>query len=219
MFRSRLLIAALPLTLVGLLLLGAGFIQGDYVTSPTGSLRSDAVAVVTREIDVERRVPADPDPDLGELVRVRIRAYDRSAGRELFIGIGPRAEVTRYLEGVTHDEMASYSEDPFAVQFARHTGGRHPEPPIGQTFWVATAVGSPSAELQWDKTKGEWMAVVMHTDGQPGADLDADVGLRFAFLVPAGAVALAAGVALAGLAVVGLRSGRLPTHQRDDRPD
>lgn len=171
---------------IGALLVVGGTAQQGYISSGPADLSTTTRALATREIDVSSRLPGDPDPDLGELGTVRIRASTGQASPGLFIGIAARSDVLRYLDTASYDEMASYQESPLRVEFQRHVGAGTLTPPANQSFWVATATGANRAELTWNKTHGEWMAVVMNADGSPGVQVTADVGLRFGFLVPTG---------------------------------
>ncbi|BDZ57719.1 hypothetical protein GCM10025872_13760 [Barrientosiimonas endolithica] len=190
------------------LLAGAGVttaaaLQGrDFFTTGYAPLRTGSAAMVTREIDVEGRRPTDPQNDPGDLARVRIQVRGIEPGRPVFVGIARRADVERYLRGTAHDEMSTFTTDPLRVSWTRRPGESVAPPPGEQPFWVATSqvTGPGTAELQWDKSLGEWMAVAMNADGSPGVQLEANVGLRFGFLLPAGlgllALSLAGGAAL-----------------------
>jgi len=193
---ARALVPALGalLALAGLAAIGAHVAQeaeGGWFTSSTERFSTPTSALVTDEILVEAGRPGDPPTDLGELAEVRIRANPAEPGRAVFVGIGPKAEVDAYLRGVAHDRMASFDLEPFAVRFDRVPGGPAPSP-AAQPFWVATASGPGPQTLLWDKTRGAWSAVVMNTDGTPGVDVRADVGLRFGFLLPVGVILLLA---------------------------
>ena len=206
-------LAATALVLVGSGGLVLGALQADeggYFTSPQQPLSTPTAALVTDEILVESGRPGDPSLDVGDLSQVRVRV---TAGpSDLFVGIGPKADVEAYLSGTTHDRMVGFDLDPFSVHYARRAGPSA-TPPAGQDFWVATASGSGTQELIWDKSRGPWSAVVMNADGSPGVDLRADVGLRFGFLVPGGAALLGAGLLLvAALLRPVLARRRTPRH-------
>lgn len=75
----RTLVAALAVVLlvVGLALIWAGAAQkaaGGYFTTSSARLSTPTSALVTAEIDVDGRRPADPSFDVGDISRVRIRA-------------------------------------------------------------------------------------------------------------------------------------------------
>lgn len=202
---------------VGSVLTGAGVAQGDdYFTTSFAPLRSDSAALVTREIDVEGRRPTDPQNDPGDLARVRIQVRNVDRDTPVFVGIAKRADVERFLRGTTYDEMASFRLDPLRVEWRRHVGRVEGPAPREHSLWAARSEpsGSGTAEVQWDKTSGEWMAVVMNADGSPGLDVRANVGLRFGFLLPLGGTLLllscAAGIMLISTRHRRRRPGRAP---------
>ena len=192
----------------GLVLGGLQAEEGGYFTSGEGALSTPTAALVTDEVLVESGRPGDPSTDVGDLSRVRVRVTTGTT--PVFVGIGPKADVQAYLAGAAHDRMVRFRLDPFEVRYARTAGAVAP-PPGGQDFWVATASGAGTQELLWDKARGPWSAVVMNADGSRGVDVSADVGLRFGFLLPLGAMLLGAGLLLAGalllLAVTRRRPG------------
>lgn len=114
----------------------------------------------------------------------------------MFIGIGPTADVERYLAGAEHVEMMAYTTGPLEVSFDHLPGTQVPTDPPALTFWVASSSGVGPLDLRWDKSQGAFSAVAMNLDGSPGVGVTADVGLRFGFLLPLGAGLLAGGVAV-----------------------
>lgn len=209
--RRRGTVALIALLLVGTALVWAGAVQrreDGFFTTAAAPLSTPTSALVTSEIDVGARRPADPSFDVGDLGRVRIRAGGTRPAEPIFVGIGPSRQVEDYLRGSGYDEMSSYEVDPLRVSYGRSPGSGRPSPPTAQHFWVASTVGSGTQDLQWDKRGGAWTAVAMRADGHPGVDITADVGLRFAFLLPLGATTLAIGLLLL-IATVTAGSGRL----------
>jgi len=168
--------------------------EGGFFTSSAATLATGTSALVTDEVAVEQGRPGNPSTDLGDLARVRIRAGATDAA-PVFLGIGRTADVDAYLRGVAHDRMVGFALSPFSVRFDS-TPGSAALAPGAQTFWVARATGLGMRSLLWDKEPGAWSAVAMNADGSPGVAVRADVGLRFAFLLPAGAALLTAGALL-----------------------
>jgi len=210
-------VAAVVLLLVGGALTWAGAAQrgeGGFFTTPTARLVTATSALVTDEIDIGARRPANPSFDVGDLARVRIRATSDRPDDAIFIGIGPSRQVDEYLRGTTYDEMASYGVNPFEVTYRRSSGRGRPAQAEAQHFWVASTTGTGGRSLEWDKRGGAWTAVAMNADGHPGIDLTADLGLRFGFLLPLGIGLLAGGVLLAAATTtVGRRARRTrPPH-------
>jgi hypothetical protein len=146
-------------------------------------------AIATEDIDLDD-VP-------GRLADLRIRPR----GDNVFVGVGPRDEVRRYLAGVSHEEVVDADFSPFRVSMDRHQGSRAPEAPGRQDFWVASSTGG--RELDWDTRAGEWSVVAMNADGSPGVALDAEVAVKVPFLRR-----LAIGF-LTGGVILGLMGGAL----------
>ena len=102
------------------LLVGGGALTIGYATERADDgyfdttlerLSTPTAAITTGEVDL-RANPGPPD-ELLEFVdfSVRIRATGLDEGSELFIGIGPEADVEAYLSGVARDEIRDVEED------------------------------------------------------------------------------------------------------------
>ncbi|MGK5552789.1 hypothetical protein ACSNOI_14350 [Actinomadura kijaniata] len=175
---------------------GGWFATPEYrFATPTAALKTDEIQVGADEAHA-----ADPRPDVGEVARVRITVRP-AAGVPVFVGVGPRTEVEEYLRGGAHEEFVSARLRPFRATFRKAAGAPRLPAPAGRGFWVATSAGPGMRVLEWDKTSGAWSVVVMRLDGGPGVDVRTSIGLRFGFLLPAGAGALAAGTLLLVLAL------------------
>lgn len=171
------------LVLVSLGLLGAGgtALWADrthrdaaaYLTSDVQEFSSSGSALVTEQTDLG-------SPGTGRLYSptlldtVRIRVKPASPGARLFVGIGPAADVDRYLTGVGHTHISDFWTNSVEVI----DGGTPGSAPGTQDFWVASATGSGAQTLVWDPTNGSWNVVVMNADGRPGIDVTADLGAR-----------------------------------------
>jgi hypothetical protein len=185
---TALVIAVLLLAAGGASLVGAVVqrAEGGYFTTPGAWFSSPTVALLTEEIDVGSGQPGDPEGDVGELARVRIRVHSADPTAPIFVGIGPSDAVHSYLAGTAHEEFAGASFEPFHATFRRVPGAARADPPIAQPFWIATSVGSGPRTLEWDKSRGAYSLVVMQANGAPGIDVFGNVGLRFGFLLPLG---------------------------------
>jgi len=136
-------------------------------------------------------------------IRLGITATPVGPGGQIFIGIGPAAEVDRYLSGVAHDEATDVTLTPsLHLTLVRHGGTTSPAPPGSQSFWVAEASGTNPA-ISWKVTDGSYRLVVMNADGAAPVRFDAHLTLTvphlFAIgvgLLVGGAVVLAGGVVL-----------------------
>jgi hypothetical protein len=148
----------------------------------------------------------------GILGKVRIRVTPVSAGLPLFVGIGPSADVDRYLSGVKRTVISDFWKDK-----VKAVGGGLPRsPPDQQDFWVASASGPGEQSLVWDSTGGSWTVVAMAADGRAGIDVGADLGAKVPALLwiaigvlIAGSVFLAGGGLLIVGAIRGRRAGRV----------
>ncbi|RFU37205.1 hypothetical protein DZF91_34105 [Actinomadura logoneensis] len=144
------------------------------------------MALKTDEIDVgsSSAHAADPDPDIGELARVRIKVEAADPNVPIFVGIGPKDQVEAYLRGVAYDDFVSAELKPFQASFRHVPGAGRAADPTRRTFWVASSAGPGPRTLTWDKTHGAWSVAVLRLDGAPNVDVRASIGLRFAFLTP-----------------------------------
>jgi hypothetical protein len=128
--------------------------------------------------------------------KVRIRG-ESPAGKTLFIGIGPQAEVARYLGSVAHANVQDLDFDPFRVTYLPVTGGVPQAPPTEQSFWAASASGVGTQTLTWKVRDGDWSVVLMNADGARGVAADVDLGAKLSFLLW-----VAIGLLLGGVLVV-----------------
>ena len=164
--------------------------DGDgFLMSPARTFSTSTYALVSEKSNTQ----ADwPDSLLGT---VQIRG---TSARPLFIGVGPAAEVDRYLAAVPHKEITDLrSRDSVVIG-----GSRRPAAPEAQGFWVATG----HSTLRWQPQSGDWRVVVMNADTRSGIVADMSIGADLPGLVWVGIGLLAGGAALlvvAGLLLVG----------------
>jgi hypothetical protein len=161
-----------------------------FLTSPRERLTTDGFAITSE--DAHLRTDEDlarlPDAVIGD-VRVSARGVGDT---EVFVGIGPAADVRAYLAGVQHDTLVEVrGGDPV---YSSTSGGAPATPPTEQSFWVAEASGSEPA-LTWALDEGDWSAVVMNADGTPGVAADVSAGAE----VPVLATVIAVLFVVAGL--------------------
>jgi membrane protease YdiL (CAAX protease family) len=169
------------LVLVALVLLGVGGTgvwadrtqrDAGYVTTGVHAFSARGAAVATEATNL-----GSPGVDwlysprlLGKL-RVRVTPHSRSA---IFVGIGPSADVDRYLAGMRHTLVSDFFRD----RTHAIAGGRPRSAPGRQRFWVASSAGTGTQTIRWEPTKGSWSVVVMRADGTFGIAVDADLGAR-----------------------------------------
>ncbi|HET8968931.1 MAG TPA: DUF4389 domain-containing protein [Gaiellaceae bacterium] len=196
-------VIALGLLAGGCALVGIDRTQRDddgFVMSPSQELASPTYAIVSESADI--------DTDGAEwaldtfLGTVRIRS---ESDRAVFVGIGPAAEVDRYLEGVEHDVIDDLdsSGDP---EYAMRAGGAPSDPPTAQTFWTASASGPGEQTLEWEPEDGDWRAVVMNEDASRGVSTEASIGAELDSVLWIGLALLGVGILFAAgsaLAITG----------------
>jgi hypothetical protein len=129
----------------------------------------------------------------GLLGEVRIRVTPVSPSSALFVGIGPSADVDRYLAGVDRTVITDFWTESVQVE----GGGAPASAPGTQGFWVASSTGPGARTLTWDPADGSWTVVVMNADGGPGIDVRADLGARIPALPWIAVGVLAAGAVFA----------------------
>lgn len=189
---------------------------GGYYSSSRHRFTTSAVALKTDEIDVgsSSAHAGNPDPDIGEVARVRIKVDPVDPNVPVFVGVGPKDQVEAYLRGAAYDDFVSAELNPFRAHFRRVPGGEHAADPTRQTFWVASSAGSGPRTLTWNKTHGAWSVAVLRLDGAPNVDVRAEIGLRFGFLTP-----VAVGCLVAGLLWPAWRVTRRITARRGETPE
>ena len=211
------LILGILITLPGLAALAGGAvasavgtIQGDgYLTSGTSRFSVNSFALTSPRADaIGEDVPGKLPFDIGTL---RLRVQSVTPDKQVFIGIGPQADVERYLSGVHHSELLNIRQRPFRAEYRDVPGGNPASPPADQRFWTATASGPGQQELTWNITPGAWEVVVMNADASTGIDVQAQAGFRSDLIQPAatgllvgGVIALVIGIPLIIFGAAGL---------------
>jgi hypothetical protein len=167
-----------------------------YLTTPTERFATPTYALTrTRlEVDTDAEGWVLNDNWLG---KIRIRG-DSAGSKTLFMGIGPQAEVARYLGDVAHANVQDIDFDPFRATYLAVSGGAPQKPPTDQTFWAASASGVGTQTLTWKVRDGDWSVVVMNADGSRGVAADVDLGAKLSFLLW-----VAIGLLIGGAVVVG----------------
>ena len=193
------IVAAIVLGLVALGLIAAGgaglyarTATSDHGWITTGSHRYAAGgrAIVSGSLDVGQM------PDW-LVAKARVTASS-ATGRAIFVGVGSRRDVDRYLAGVAHSTLEDVNFGPFAPTYA-YAGGRVvPARPAAQRFWVEASVGREPRAVSWKLRSGHWRVVVMNADGSPNVAVTAKVGAYVR-----GALAIALSLLGAGLLFAG----------------
>jgi Domain of unknown function (DUF4389) len=176
-----------------------------YVMSPTRTYSTATYAIVSERASLDVTGPDWAADDIVGTVQLR-----GASARPLFIGIGPAAEVDRYLSGIAHKEITDLpSGRGFAVG-----GSERPAAPEAQGFWVATG----DRAVRWDVQSGNWRAVVMNADRTSGVAADLSAGARLPDLVWWSVGLLGAGAVLLVIGSLMLFSGARSRPRRSD-PD
>ena len=219
-----LLVGGIVLALIALAVAGAGgtavWASTDrdshgYHSTGLHRLHSQTVAIATRNIDLATSVP--------EWLFGKIRIEARPAGEApIFVGIGHKDDVDRYLAGVQHDVLTDVDFDPFRAHYDRKAGTKRPEPPDSQDFWVVRAQGAGTQVLTWDSDSGSWSVVLMNADGSPGVDARVKAGAEIPYALWIGLGALLIGILLAAgatlMIVKGWRRRPLPPSAPPSEP-
>lgn len=119
--------------------------------------------------------------------RVQIAADSMNSDRNVFVGVGRKADVDRYLAGAQIDRVTDFEVDPWSLDKTRVEGTSKPKPPATQSFWVAKSSGS-SAAIDWKVRDGNYRVVVMNADGSRGVQTESQFTVQVPHL---GTVALA----------------------------
>ena len=202
-FGSLIALLGLGLTIagvIGLIAYGSGRDSDGYFTTSTERFLTRGNALASEEVDLGSEGDAAGPVSAGDLARVRVRASTLPA-RPIFIGIGPRDDVERYLAGVAYDEVVDVDFDPFRVTYRARPGTRLPASPAEQTFWDASATGAGTQSVEWDLESGQWSLVVMNADGSAPVAADLQLGVKIKILLGLAIGFLIAGVILLAIGV------------------
>ena len=186
----------------------AGFVMSDeeLLTTDTYALVSEKITIHTDSAIVDL-----PEAILGD---VRFEATG-SGDSEIFVGVGPTADVADYLQGVRQAQVVELTEVNGDYQPIYEVSGQGPpsSPPADSDVWAAQATGTGTVTVDWSADDGDWTVVVMNADGQADVSADVAVGatldwlgwLAVALLVAAG-IGLVLSVLMVTLAVRRARS-------------
>ena len=185
-----------------------------YFTTDTERLETTRYALVSEEIDLGSEDAAPGPIDASDLADLRLRVENAASGAPVFVGIGARDDVERYLAGVAVDEVQDLDLDPFRVDYRPRPGTREPSPPAGEGFWAVSQSGPGAQTLDWDLDEGTWTLVIMNADGSRGLVADVQAGVKVGWLLGASIGALVVGLLLLGggitMIVFGARGPRAP---------
>jgi hypothetical protein len=178
--------------------------DGYFVTRHE-ELATPLFALVSEDLDIEA---GTPDWLLDQVGEVRISA--RPGSKPAFVGIGPSADVDRYLASVPHTRVVDLDFDPFRWETEQVPGAAGPSatpsgPPGDQDFWVASSSGSDQVTVDWDVESGDWVAVVMNADASRSVNVSVAGGAKAPILLPLGIGLLVLGLLFGATAVLLIR--------------
>ncbi|MDZ4090210.1 MAG: DUF4389 domain-containing protein [Arthrobacter sp.] len=194
----------------------ANYLQRDngYFTTPSERYVTNSYALTTPRLDIMADEGVPDTAPVGVVGSVMLGG-SAAAGKEIFIGIGPRSDVAAYLDGVSHSEITDVRFNPFRVDYRDVAGAQVPARPADQGFWAASASGAGEQQLEWDLRSGSWAVVIMNADGSAPVVVDMKAGARsnllwpvFIGLLVGGIVFLLIGVPLIVAGAAGLGRGK-----------
>jgi hypothetical protein len=171
-----------------------------YVLSPTDTFRSDGYALRSERIDLSNGADWIPFSSSLGTARVDVTAVDPS--QEIFVGIAPVADATRYLDGVSGAVIDDLGFADQAQSTHLLSGGAPSAAPGEQDFWTTQSSGSGTQQLSWSPAEGDWMLVIMNADGSASVAVDARIGATLPALSGLAWGVLITGVVLTLVAVL-----------------
>jgi hypothetical protein len=174
---ALLLLPALGLVAGGGVLLWAdtwGRDDDGYLFTATDEFSTAGYALVSDRIELE--TDADWVPLSAALGTARLEAAGTDTGEDVFLGVGPTADVEAYLAGVERTVIDDLGLDTSAADQVLLPGGAPDGLPTEQDFWTVEASGSGTQQLSWEPAEGSWTLVIMNADGSPGVAVDARIG-------------------------------------------
>ena len=163
--------------------------EAGFVTSGTETFTTGTYAITTENIEFHVADAATwvPENLLGD---TRITAT-APAGSQVFVGVGPTAQVRTYLAGVPHSVVVDRADGDPVYRDVR--GIEQPAAPAGRDLWAAQASGPGEQTITWAPQDGDWTVVLMDPAAKAGATADVTVGAELPALDTAVAVLLSLG--------------------------
>src|SRR3954463_13013806 len=196
---GRIIGGGLPATVGAVIALGAGGILALGGSDGTFSSGHRDVSTKTTAL-VSKPAKINGTQDVTNVLghpSVRISADSVRPDRNLFIGVGPKAQVDRYLAGAPIDTVRDFSVEPWNLDKTARHGTAKPQPPATQSFWVAKSAGSTAA-IDWKVRDGNWRVVVMNADGSRGVATQSQFEIEVPHLATLAIVMLLVGLVIVG---------------------
>ena len=199
---------------LGLLLGGGGVLVAErvladaegFVSLRSASINQDAYAVVA-----PARIEGAPWFWWRHAVTLRLEVAGRGAeGKPMFVGLAERADVERYLNGVSYAEIRRLGVEAAdrprrpRLQYETSTGTTIPPAPATQTLWLENAAGSKSQRLDWRIEPGDYCVVLMNADGSRGVNAVVSLGIKAPVVLKIAAIVLGVGAVLFILGLVAI---------------
>jgi hypothetical protein len=150
--------------------------DAGFFTSGTHEFSTSSYALASESLDVGPDIPGWLEDGFAT---VRVEA---TSAKPLFIGVGPVADVERYLGDVEHAQITNFDIDPFSVSYRALDGTAQPAPPASRDFWRARATGPGRQSISWPVEEGTWSVVAMNADGSRNVSVEARLGTRIQYV-------------------------------------
>ncbi|RJT85263.1 hypothetical protein D6T64_20350 [Cryobacterium melibiosiphilum] len=196
---------------------GTGFFQ-----TPTVSVAAESYALVSPPMDVETDL-SDTTVLPFDLGTLRLVAESANSGTPIFVGVGPQADVDRYLANVHHTVLTTASVGPVGSQYRDVPGSVAPALPGDQGFWTLSASGTGEQQIVWDLQtltaaySNTWTIVVMNADASANVAAQLTGGARSDLIAPIGWALVASGVVVLLIGVVLIVLGAVSLGRRTPR--
>jgi hypothetical protein len=188
-FGIALLIVGLFTTIAGVALTALVGADGRFEL-PETTARSRGYALVFDAIYIRGNLATSGS--LSATLGIEVRGRE---GQEIFVGIGPPAEVRDYLGEAAYDRVVRIDWPGGAGTQAIDGAGEPGGPPGDQDWWEASDRGE-TASLDWTVRDGDWVVVVMNADASRDVDIAGSVAVDLPILGPISIGALLTGLAI-----------------------
>lgn len=180
-------VIGLPMLIAGIAIAVVFGPDGRF-TSGSERVETTGSALVSTPLEIVDSVPGKGLSG----VELQLELQSTSGG-PVFIGVGPEADVSRFLEGVAYERIDDFDFDPFRYNTTPVAGDRVAEAPSTQSFWVARAEGAGEQTLNWEIEDGTFQLVVMNADGAASVTVDGRFGIEIPWIFPVGLIVLIVG--------------------------
>jgi hypothetical protein len=178
-----------------------------FLSTPTETFTTQSYALTSPTVGEITVHPAGIQNLPFDIATVRLSVT--STGSDVFVGIAPKTDIDQYLEGVERSEIANLQYFPFKVEYREFHGTAAQTPPAQQSFWVESASGPGTQEVQWRVAPGDWGVVVMNADASPNITVDLQTAVRSDLIAPIGTLIITIGLVLLILGIAMIIGGAI----------